>query len=578
MLAADVAGYTRLMEVDEGATLAAWWAARKDVIDPTIAEHGGRIVKLTGDGFLAEFATATEAVTCAVAMQTVLVATHGDTPEDRRFAFRMGVNLGEIVDDEEDIYGDGVNIAARIESMAEPGGIWISANVYEQVHKRLDIPFLDMGEQTMKNVSAPVQTFRVVLDGQASKDTSSEADAPAHLTLADKPSIAVLPFQNMSGDPEQEYFSDGLTEDIITLLSAWRSFPVVARNTTFAYKGQASDIRQVAEDLGARYVLEGSVRKAGNRVRISAQLIDGQTGNHLWADRYDRELEDVFAVQDEITANIVAAVEPEMSKAEMLAVTWKRPENLNSWELYLRGLANMPSYGQHREETKRLFEQAIDADPIFVDAYTALALCYSANIYALHASDADETTTTMFDLARKAIAIDPRNFRVHQVLCMAYFWQGDYEKATQSGRKAVELNPSSADAFEALAAALNHLGSPEEAERCARMCLNLNPLEPDLYKYNFQLMQAKLGQRDFEAAYKFLQLCINARPHDVSYLGFKTVLLGHMERSDEARACLDAYLSRRNIKTAEDYRKIFLRNSALVELNLEGLRKAGWDI
>ena len=448
ILSADVVGYSRLMGGDEAGTLAVLKAHRQELIDPKVEEYFGRVVKLMGDGMLAEFPSVVDAVQCAVDIQRQMVARNVDTPADSCVEFRVGINLGDVIIDGDDIYGDGVNVAARLQEAAEPGGVYVSGDVFRQVEGKVAIEFQDLGERELKNIENPVRAYRVV-EGAA----GSAPGAKSIGASTSRPGVAVLPFDNISGDPEQEYFSDGLTEDIITSLAAWRSFPVVARNSTFAYKNQSPDVRQVAKDLGVRYVLEGSVRKSGNRVRITAQLIDGLTSNHMWADRYDRDLEDVFAVQDELTGNIVAAVQPEMSNAEMLAVTQKRPDNLNSWELYLHGMVNMKSYGRHRDETKRLFQQSIEADPTFADAYAALALCHSADIYAMRAASIGQSIATMSEVAAQAIAIDPRNFRVHQVLCMAHFWEGEYEKAVLSGRKAVELNPSSADAFEALAAA-----------------------------------------------------------------------------------------------------------------------------
>ncbi|MFQ5954958.1 MAG: adenylate/guanylate cyclase domain-containing protein [Kiloniellales bacterium] len=574
ILSADVVGYSRLMGADEAGTVASLKAHRTEFIDPKIAEHHGRIVKLMGDGALVEFASVVDAVECAVDIQRGMAERNAHAPDDRRMLFRIGVNLGDVIVEGDDIYGDGVNVAARLQGLAEPGGVCVSGDAYRYVKGKVDAAFADMGERRVKNIAETVRAYRVLLDPI---ETAALSAVPAEAAM-NRPGIAVLPFNNISGDAEQEYFADGITEDIITLLAAWRSFPVIARNSTFAYKDQSPDVRQVASDLDARYVLEGSVRKAGNRVRITAQLIDGSTGKHLWAERFDRELEDVFAVQDEITAKIVAAIEPEMTKVEMLAVTQKRPENLNSWELYLRGMANMPSYGRQRAETKRLFEQSIEADPNFADAYAALALCYSADVYAQRADDVDAAVTAMVNLAKKAAAIDPRNFRIYHVLCMVHIWKGELKQAVEAGRKSVELNPSSPEAYQFLAVALSHIGEPEEAEECAHMCLKLSPIDPKLHNYYFQLMQATLAQRRFEEAYAHLEKCLDDRPHDVSYLGFKTILLGHLGRKKEASACLAEYLSKRGLKTADDYRRIFIPNSVQTELNLEGLRKAGWDV
>src|SRR5215469_14264740 len=308
ILAADVAGYSRLMGADEEGTLAQLKTHRRDLLDPKINEHRGRIVKTTGDGMLVEFASAVDAVRCAVAVQRGMAALNSEVAEDRRIEFRVGVNVGDIIIDGGDIFGDGVNVAARLESLAEPGGICVSGRVQEDTRGKVDIAFEDLGEQQLKNIAWPVRVYRVRVDGLAK--------SPPMLPLPSKPSIAVLPFQNMSGDTEQEYFADGMAEDIITMLSRSQSLFVIARNSSFAYKGRSVDVKQIARELGVRYVLEGSVRRGGNRVRITAQLVDAVTGNHLWAERYDRDLTDIFAIQDEITESVAIAIEPTIAQVE----------------------------------------------------------------------------------------------------------------------------------------------------------------------------------------------------------------------------------------------------------------------
>ncbi len=314
ILASDVVGYSRLIRADEEGTLAALKDLRAELIDPTLAEHNGRIVKLMGDGMLAEFASVVDAVRAAVETQRAVAERNADIQEEKRIEFRVGINLGDVVIDGDDIQGDGINVAARLEGMAEPGGICVSGMVYEGVRDRIDIPFVDMGEQEVKNIDRPVRVWRWIAEAEVTVSVSAEAEEP--LALPDKPSIAVLPFTNMSGDPEQEYFADGIAEDIITALSYISGLFVVARNSTFAYKGCSSDVRRIARELGAGYLVEGSVRKAGHRVRITAQLIDGATGGHLWAERYDRDLEDIFALQDEVTGTIAARIEPELGAVE----------------------------------------------------------------------------------------------------------------------------------------------------------------------------------------------------------------------------------------------------------------------
>ena len=328
ILAADVAGYTRLVELDTDGTVAAWKSARDNVIKPLVDKKSGHIIKFTGDGFLVEFPSVQDAVVCAITLQEELKSSS--------LNFRIGINVGDITDDGSDVHGEGVNIAARLEALAEPGGICISGDVYNQVRNRIDAVFKDMGEQEVKHVSQPVSVYAI---NPAKQKTSDHQISPTP-ALPDKPSIAVLPFDNLSGDPDQEYFADGMTEDITTGLTRFRSLFVIARNSTFAYKGKSPDVREVARDLGIRYVLEGSVRRVGERIRITGQLIDAETGIHLWAERYDRELEDIFAVQDEVTEAIVAAIAPEIGDVERKRAQRKPAGNLDAWELYQRGLAD----------------------------------------------------------------------------------------------------------------------------------------------------------------------------------------------------------------------------------------------
>jgi adenylate cyclase len=561
------------MAADEQATVAALDAARA-AFRRQVQAHAGRIVDTAGDSVLAVLETAAGAVSAAIEIQRELTAAHAQVDPGRRLRFRIGVHLGDLLEKADgSIYGDGVNIAARLQALAEPDGVTVSESVYVAVRGRSPATFVDLGAQQVKNIAGPVRAYRVVDLGAG----RAPEDRPAGGAILDKPSIAVLPFSNLSGDPEQEYFSDGLTEDIITALAAWRSFPVIARNSTFAYKGRSPDVRQAAQELGAQYVLEGSVRRAGRRVRITGQLIDGSSGNHLWAERFDRDLDDLFAVQDEITTRIVAALEPELSSAEIRRVAKRPPGSFGAWDAYIRGLAQMPNYGRQRASTKELFEQALGDDPLFVDACAALALCHSADVYASRSEDVDASIAAMFALAERALRVDARHFRVHVVLCFAHFWAGDMGRAVEAGRRAVALNPSSTEGHEGLSTALCHLGEAAEAEASARLCLRLTPIDPRLHRFHFLLAQALLGQRRFDEALEHLERARQARPHDVVLLGYRTVLLGHLGRRELAGACLADYLARRGLRSADDYRRLYVRNSALTELNLEGLRKAGWE-
>jgi adenylate cyclase len=368
ILAADVAGYSRMMGADEEGTLAALKACRRELIDPKIAEHRGRIVKTTGDGALVEFASAVDAVRCATEIQRAMAERNAAISEDRRIEFRIGINVGDIIIDEGDIYGDGVNVAARVETLASPGAICISDNAYQQIKGKLTLEVSDVGEQQLKNIAQPVRVYSVRLAGAATRPT---------LSLPDRPSIAVLPFQNMSGDPEQDYFADGMVEDITTGLSRINWLFVIARNSTFAYKGKSIDVKQIGRELGVRYVLEGSVRKAADRVRITGQLIDTATGAHVWAERYDRKFDDIFALQDDITLSVVGAIEPSLRLAEIERVKRKRSDSLDAYDLVLQAQPDVYTrVPEHVTKALLLLERALTFDPNYALAHAYAAECY----------------------------------------------------------------------------------------------------------------------------------------------------------------------------------------------------------
>ncbi len=412
ILAADVVGFSRLVGRDEEGTIARLKALRQELIDPSIARHGGRIVKTMGDGVLVEYPSVVDAVRNAAELQQAIAGHEADGPEDDRIRFRIGVNLGDIVIDGDDILGDGVNVAARLEALSEPNGVCISGAAFDQVDGKLDLAFDDLGEREMKNIRKPVRVYRVRMDrGRAEAATAGEA---ATLAMPDKPSIAVLPFENMSGDPEQDYFSDGITEDLITALSRIRWFFVIARNSTFAYKGRGVDVREVARELGVRYVIEGSVRKAGNRVRLTAQLIDGPTGTHVWATRYDRDLEDIFAVQDELTQTVVGAIEPELSKAEQERARLKKPEALDVWDIYLRGMSSLNALtGESLAEAEKTFARAIALDSGFAGAVAGLAEVHYYTVVLGLAADPDAARRAALEAARRAAELDREDAGAH---------------------------------------------------------------------------------------------------------------------------------------------------------------------
>jgi adenylate cyclase len=370
ILAADMAGYSRLIGVDEARTLQGFKEIRAELFDPKVSEHHGRLVKTTGDGFLVEFSSVVDALRCATELQAGMAERNAAIQTDDRIEFRIGINVGDVVVEDGDIFGDGVNVAARLEGLAEPGGICVSARVQEDAAGRLDLAFEDLGEQQLKNIARPVRVFRVRRDRVAEATHTPEPS----LALPDKPSVAVLPFTNTSSDPKQEFFSDGIAEDIITALSRYPSLFVIARNSCFTYKGRAVDVKQVGRELGVRYVLEGSLRKSGNRIRITVQLVEAETGKHVWAERYDRDLADIFTLQDEITEAVTIAMAPAIADAEQHRALRKPPGSLDAWAAYQRGLWHLSkASAEDNALAEKFFQRAIDLDPIFAGGYTGLA-------------------------------------------------------------------------------------------------------------------------------------------------------------------------------------------------------------
>jgi adenylate cyclase len=468
ILAADVAGYSRLIGTDEGGTLERLRTLRRELLDPKIAEHRGRLVKTTGDGLLVEFGSVVDALRCAVDVQREMGGHNAEVSPDNRIEFRIGINVGDIVVEDGDIFGDGVNVAARLEALAEPGGICVAARVQEDAAGKLDLAFEDLGEQQLKNITRPVRVYRVVIaTGPAMTRPSTNPPLP------DKPSIAVLPFANMSGDPEQEYFADGMVEEIITALSRIRWLFVIARNSSFTYKGQAVDVKQVGRELGVCYVLEGSVRKAGGRVRITAQLIDAETGAHLWADRYDRDLADIFAVQDEITERVVAAIEPELYAAEHIRSQRKPQQSLDAWECIIRALAYVgQSTRAGGEEAEALCRRAIAIAPDYGQAHSLLAWVI---LRRTAPSQLDAVLPEASAEARTALRLDERDPWAHIVQGSVLFRMRRHEEAERSYRRALECNPNSALAHAALGYALAAQGKYEEAIGNAERASRLSP-------------------------------------------------------------------------------------------------------
>ncbi|MHC4406413.1 MAG: adenylate/guanylate cyclase domain-containing protein [Planctomycetota bacterium] len=480
IMAADVVGYSRLIRADEEGTIAALMALRADLIDPRIAEHNGRIVKLMGDGMLAEFPSVVDAMRAAVETQRAVAERNADLPEEKRIEFRVGINLGDVVIDGDDIQGDGINVAARLEGLAEPGGICVSGSVHEQVRDKVDIAFEDLGEQEVKNIDRPVQVWRWVKDDKVACAGPLRASEP--LPLPRKPSVVVLPFENMSGDPEQEYFSDGISEDIITGLSQMRGIFVIARNSAFTYKGRGVDVKRVGLDLGVRYVLEGSVRRSGNRIRVTAQLIDADTGIHVWADRYDGTIEDVFALQDEITANVITAVGPEITLAEIQRARGKRSESFDAWDRYLQALQGFYAVNKAGyEEATALLEEAIELDPRFSTAYATLARCHAYAGFHGWGHSAHEVIAKAEEFARQSVALDENDPFGHLALGQVLIFNSDPGRAVNELKRALELSPNLSIAHELLSNALAFLGRSEEALAAAERANRGSPRDPERY-------------------------------------------------------------------------------------------------
>jgi adenylate cyclase len=456
ILAADVAGYSRLVGADEEGTLARWKAHWRDLIEPTIKEHSGRIVRTAGDGLLVEFASVVDGVRCAAEIQRGMAKRNAAVPAEKRIQFRVGVNFGDIVVDGADIWGDGVNVAARLEALSEPGGICVSGRVQEDVQGRLDVAFEDAGEQQLKNIARPVRIFHVRVGGMV----NAPALAPA-LALPDKPSIAVLPFQNLSGDPEQEYFADGLTEDIITGLSRQPWFFVIARNSTFTYKGKAIDVREVAAQLGVRYVLEGSVRKAANTVRVSGQLIDATQGTHLWAERYERESADVFELQDDLTNSVIGSIGPQILVAEAARIRRKPPQSVDAWDFVMRALPHLWRLStQEHLQAQTLLRRAIDFDPAYAHAHALLGWSYLSMFNLDGHMPLGEFTERALDAGKRAVTLDEQEPWAHLVLGLAHARRRRPEPALTHLSKSLDLNPSFALSHAGLGYALAAGGSP----------------------------------------------------------------------------------------------------------------------
>jgi adenylate cyclase len=478
ILAADVVGYSRLMEADETGTFARLRAHRKELFEPAVARHQGRIFKLMGDGLLAEFPSVVGATECAIAVQRGMAERNHGIPPDQRIDIRIGINLGDVIVEGDDRHGDDVNIAARLEAMADPGGICISGSVYDQPKGEVNAAFEDIGPRGLKNIAQPVHVYRINADAAAG--LAGELRRPEALPLPAKPSVAVLAFDDLSGDPAQQYYSDGITEDIITELSRFRSLFVIARNSSFAYRGTAVDLRRVGRELGVRFVVEGSFRRAGSRLRIAVQLIEAGTGNHLWAERYDRDIGDLFDVQDEVARTIVATLAGRLEEAELKGAARRRTDSLPAYDCLLRGIEHLRGYAaDDNTRARELFERAIALDPRFALAYAYLAL---ALLVEHGYDDAPEPVRDRaLEAAQMALRLDPGDGRCHQFLAQAYLYKRAFDQATAHSERSIALNPNDANGLAQRGLVLAYVGRAEQGIEAIREAMRLNPLHPEWY-------------------------------------------------------------------------------------------------
>jgi adenylate cyclase len=572
ILAADVAGYSRLMATDEEATVRTLDTYRRTIAD-LVNEHGGRIFGSAGDSVIAEFSSAVQAVRAAVAIQRALHRHNADLPQDRRMNFRIGINVGDVVADGDNLLGDGVNVAARLEGVAEPGGICISGSVRDQIYGKLSFGLTSLGERSLKNIGRPIPAYAV--DWHPGDPVATGVLGGA-LVLPDKPSIAVLPLSNMSGDPEQEYFADGITEDLITALSHHRWFFVIARNSTFVYKGRPVDVKQIARELGVRYILEGSVRRAGPRVRITGQLIEAETGNHLWAERYDRELTDIFAIQDEITQNVVAAIEPEMLLVEGKRAFSKNVSNLDAFDRCMRAMWHFSQVTpEHHQQAVALLRTAITLDPNLAQAHMVLARTLNGQIWYGWSTNPERDIVEAYAEAERSVALDERDPYSHYAFCWASLNKGMHAQALSEAQRSIDLNPNFALGFFSLGLTRVYLGHFTEASDALLRSLRLNPNDPQAGSFMSFVALAHYHQENYEEAAHFGELAARARR---SYLSVRALLasLGQLGRVEEAKPLLHEFMSRqpndpkRHFELTTPYADVKYR-----EHLLDGLRRAG---
>jgi adenylate cyclase len=543
ILSADVVGYSRLMGIDEAGTLARLKAMRRDLFDPLTAAHSGRIFKLMGDGALVEFASAVDAVTCAIEIQKQVRERNAGSPEDSRIQFRIGINVGDIIVDGDDIYGDGVNVAARIQALADPGGVYISRGAADQVRDKVPIKIETRGEQTVKNIARPIEVFCIISEDRdavagAVREFETRVQTPA---IADKPAIAVLPFVNMSGEPDQEFFADGITEDILTELSRFRELFVISRNSAFFYKGKAINAQKVAKELGVHYVVEGSVRKAGGRVRITVQLIDAETDRHLWAERYDRELADIFAIQDEVTSSIVSILPGRVAAAAQDRAQRKLPENLAAYECVLAGkLLHHRSVRADNEEALRMLDRAIALDPGYAHAHAWKACVLGQSFVYGWSADIEATKRTVIEELTLALSLDENDSDVHRVLAAVNLsLLRDHDKALYHQERALALNPNDDLIVVQHGEVLTWIGQAEQGIEWIQKAMRLNPYHPE--RFWSHLGRAYFVARRYDEAIKAFQRISRA---DHGHLAFLAACHAQLDDAAAAKGTAQQVLQR----------------------------------
>ena len=595
ILAADVVGFSKKMGEDEDRTLSNLKACRS-LTDAAIKQNHGRIFGSAGDSVIAEFASPVDAVVAATEFQRNIRDRNEGVSDEDQMLFRVGLNLGDVIIEGDNLYGDGVNVASRLEASAEPGGITLSGKFHDEVCRKLDMSYVSTGEQVMKNITSPVQTYKIEVSSLPKTEpspktepiieTSAEDRVPtSEQALVEKPpTIAVLPFSNMSGDSEQDYFVDGITEDIITNLSLWRTFPVISRNSSFTFKGKSMNLKDAAKELGSRYIVEGSVRKGGQRVRITAQLIDAEHDHHLWSEKWDKNLEDIFDIQDEVSASIAAQINPTLEDYERERIERVKPSNYNAWETYLKSLQifNNRNPSDHEDielkKAQSLCEKSIELDDSMSLAYSLLAKICEWELLQFTTDDSKKTLDEMLTYAKKAERLDSKNPIAVYGIARHYFFSGKFDQSKFYSERAVQLNPSFPDAQNILGQSLVHSGKFAESEKHFLKAIELNPLDPNAILYKDGLFFAQMGLGNYEIAYSLIEECISQFSKAGFYKGFRAAVLGYLDKKSEAKNALDVYLSLRpNLKTKDDYKKIFVPNSSLADIIIEGLCLAGWE-